>query len=634
MNLHEFYIGKAFDAYEYFGAHLTKNGVLFRVYAPNAEKIEVIGEFNDWDGTEDEMIQDAQSGVFECVQKDAKPGIMYKYRIYQPDGIVMDRFDPYSFGSQVRPDTASVIVDLEDYHFSDEAWMKKRSKNYDLPVNIYEVHAGSWRKNEADEENGWYHYQELGKQLIPYVKEMGYTHVEFLPLTEHPADCSWGYQASGYFCPTSRYGTAKELMEMVDLFHKEGIGVIMDFVPVHFIADTYALNKFDGTALYEYADDDKGYSEWGTCNFNYYRGEVRSFLQSSANFWMEKFHFDGIRMDAVASMLYLDYDRPDGQWCPNKNGGRENLEAIDFLRHLNEAVFEKFPDALMIAEESTAWPMVTKPTCDGGLGFNFKWNMGWMNDMLSYMSMDPLFRSGNHDKLTFSFFYCFSENYVLPISHDEVVHGKCSMIGKMSGGYDQKFDSYRAFLGYMMAHPGKKLLFMGQEFAQMKEWNYQQQLDWMLLDYPKHNTMLKYTRKLNRFYAEHPPLWERDDSWDGFSWIANDDYQQSVIAFRRFDDKGEELIVVCNFVPVERREYRIGVPYKGSYKLLFNSDATEFGGSGAAEKAVKSEAIPMHGFDNSIALTLTPLSTMFFKPVPYKKRRSTKKSAPPKAAQK
>ena len=366
MNLHEFYIGKAFDAYEYFGAHLTKNGVLFRVYAPNAEKIEVIGEFNGWDGTEDEMIQDAQSGVFECVQKDAKPGMMYKYRIYQPDGIVMDRFDPYSFGSQVRPDTASVIVDLEDYHFSDEAWMQKRSKNYDLPVNIYEVHAGSWRKNEADEENGWYHYQELGKQLIPYVKEMGYTHVEFLPLTEHPADCSWGYQASGYFCPTSRYGTARELMEMVDLFHKEGIGVIMDFVPVHFIADTYALNKFDGTALYEYADDDKGYSEWGTCNFNYYRGEVRSFLQSSANFWMEKFHFDGIRMDAISNAIYWQGDSSKGI----------NEGALDFIKCMNSGLQKLHPSVMLIAEDSTNFPKVTAPVEYDGLGFDYKWDMG------------------------------------------------------------------------------------------------------------------------------------------------------------------------------------------------------------------------------------------------------------------
>ena len=413
MNLHEFYIGKAFDAYEYFGAHITKDGVLFRVYAPCAEKIELIGEFNDWDGSEDEMIQDAQSGVFECVQEDAEPGMMYKYRIYQKDGIVLDRFDPYSFGSQVRPDTASIIVDLDQYHFSDSAWIKKRCKNYDLPVNIYEVHAGSWRKNEADEENGWYHYNELARQLIPYIKEMGYTHVEFLPLTEHPADCSWGYQASGYFCPTSRYGTAGELMEMVDLFHKEGIGVIMDFVPVHFIADTYALNKFDGTALYEYADDDKGYSEWGTCNFNYYRGEVRSFLQSSANFWMEKFHFDGIRMDAISNAIYWQGDSSKGI----------NEGALDFIKCMNSGLQKLHPSVMLIAEDSTNFPKVTAPVEYDGLGFDYKWDMGWMNDTLDYFRIHPYDRKFHYHKLSFSMMYFYNEHYLLPFSHDEVVHG-------------------------------------------------------------------------------------------------------------------------------------------------------------------------------------------------------------------
>ncbi|WP_281528108.1 1,4-alpha-glucan branching protein GlgB [Ruminococcus champanellensis] len=631
-----FLSGKNCKSYLFFGAHtISSKGTqyhCFRVWAPHARSVSLVGDFNRWDRSQTPM-HAIGGGVWECCIPRLEQFAAYKYSIEGRDGKIRMKADPYGAHYETRPATASKIYE-SSYEWKDDAWRKaKRQRNiYKSPVNVYEVHFNSWRTNP---DGSFLDYRTFAKQMIPYLQKMSYTHIEFMPLTEYPYDGSWGYQVTGYFAPTSRFGTPDDFRAMVDAFHAAGIGVILDWVPAHFPKDEHGLFEFDGGCCYEYEDVRKGeHFAWGTKVFDYGRPEVCSFLISSACCWFEEFHIDGLRVDAVASMLYLDYDRPDGQWCPNKNGGRENLEAIDFLRHLNEAVFEKFPDALMIAEESTAWPMVTKPTCDGGLGFNFKWNMGWMNDMLSYMSMDPLFRSGNHDKLTFSFFYCFSENYVLPISHDEVVHGKCSMIGKMSGGYDQKFDSYRAFLGYMMAHPGKKLLFMGQEFAQMKEWDYQHQLDWMLLDYPKHNTMLKYTRKLNRFYAEHPPLWERDDSWDGFSWIANDDYQQSVIAFRRFDDKGEELIVVCNFVPVERREYRIGVPYKGSYKLLFNSDATEFGGSGAAEKAVKSEAIPMHGFDNSIALTLAPLSTMFFKPVPYKKRRSTKKSAPPKAAQK
>ncbi|WP_276796947.1 1,4-alpha-glucan branching protein GlgB [Ruminococcus champanellensis] len=631
-----FLSGKNCKSYLFFGAHtISSKGTqyhCFRVWAPHARSVSLVGDFNRWDRSQTPM-HAIGGGVWECCIPRLEQFAAYKYSIEGRDGKIRMKADPYGAHYETRPATASKIYE-SSYEWKDDTWRKaKRQRNiYKSPVNVYEVHFNSWRTNP---DGSFLDYRTFAKQMIPYLQKMSYTHIEFMPLTEYPYDGSWGYQVTGYFAPTSRFGTPDDFRAMVDAFHAAGIGVILDWVPAHFPKDEHGLFEFDGGCCYEYEDVRKGeHFAWGTKVFDYGRPEVCSFLISSACCWFEEFHVDGLRVDAVASMLYLDYDRPDGQWCPNKNGGRENLEAIDFLRHLNEAVFEKFPDALMIAEESTAWPMVTKPTCDGGLGFNFKWNMGWMNDMLSYMSMDPLFRSGNHDKLTFSFFYCFSENYVLPISHDEVVHGKCSMIGKMSGGYDQKFDSYRAFLGYMMAHPGKKLLFMGQEFAQMKEWDYQQQLDWMLLDYPKHNTTLKYTRKLNRFYAEHPPLWERDDSWDGFSWIANDDYQQSVIAFRRFDDKGEELIVVCNFVPVERREYRIGVPYKGSYKLLFNSDATEFGGSGAAEKAVKSEAIPMHGFDNSIALTLAPLSTMFFKPVPYKKRRSTKKSAPSKAAQK
>ena len=633
MNLHEFYIGKAFDAYEYFGAHITKDGVLFRVYAPCAEKIELIGEFNDWDGSEDEMIQDAQSGVFECVQEDAEPGMMYKYRIYQKDGIVLDRFDPYSFGSQVRPDTASIIVDLDQYHFSDSAWIKKRCKNYDLPVNIYEVHAGSWRKNEADEENGWYHYNELARQLIPYIKEMGYTHIELMPLAEYPFDGSWGYQGIGYFAPTSRFGTPYDFMKMIDLFHLAGIGVILDWVPAHFPRDEAGLFEFDGGPSYEYSDPKKAdHLTWGTRVFDYSKGEVKSFLISNALYWIEKYHVDGLRVDAVASMLYLDYDRRDGEWTPNKFGGKENLEAVQFFKDLNTAVFGRNPNTLMIAEESTSWPMVTKPASDGGLGFNFKWNMGWMNDMLKYMALDPIDRAFHHDMLTFSFFYAFSENFILPISHDEVVHGKASLINKMYGGdIDNKFKQCKLFMAYMMAHPGKKLLFMGADFAQFREWDYENGLEWFMVDeYENHRNYLNYSKNLNHFYLDHPQFWERDFSWEGFSWISNDDFKQSIIIFRRFDKNGGEVIVVCNFVPVERKSYCFGVPYWGSYTEVFNSSSVD--GSPCTNGTVKAVDEKMHGFDQSVCIDIPAFSCMYFtvkkeeRPVPEKKAENKKKT--------
>ena len=622
--LYLFYQGKNSEAYKFFGVHSAENNNskchCFRVWAPNAKNVSVVGDFNKWDRNANYMEKIAD-GVWETFISGLSQFDSYKYCIETPKGKFLLKSDPYAHHFETRPGTASKIYECS-YKCTDEKWIYEKSKRiiYKSPVNIYEVHLGSWMHDDNDNPLS---YVSFAEKIIPYMKKMSYTHIELMPLTEFPFDGSWGYQVTGYFAPTSRFGTPDDFKRMVDMFHNAGLGIIIDWVPAHFPKDACGLYEFDGTCCYEYTDERKSeHKSWGTRVFDYGKGEVCSFLISSANYWISEFHIDGIRVDAVASMLYLDYDRRDGEWCPNIYGGKENLEAIEFLKRLNEAVFLKNPDVLMIAEESTAWPMVTKPTDIGGLGFNFKWNMGWMNDMLQYMSLDPIYRAFNHDKLTFSFFYCFSENYVLPISHDEVVHGKCSMLEKMPGSYEQKCSSYRAFLAYMMAHPGKKLLFMGQEFAQTAEWNYQSQLDWNALKEDKHKKIHFYSEKLNKFYYENAPLWQNDDSWQGFSWISNDDYRQSVIAFRRFDDNGGELIVVCNFVPVERNDYKIGVPFEGEYKLVFNSDAVEFGGEGITSELMKSKSYPMHGFDDSISLDLAPLSVIYLKPYPYQKPKS------------
>ena len=615
--LYLFHEGSNSNAYEYFGSHRkNKNTVVFRVWAPDAKNVSVTGDFNDWSETENPMKQLKNSGgVWEAEIKNIKPYDMYKYCITAADGRTLMKCDPYGFHMETRPGTATKYYEIDDcYEWHDEKWVEGRNgKNIDeSPVNIYEIHAGSWKQYD---DGNFYSYRALADSLVPYVKKMGYTHIEFMPLTEYPFDGSWGYQVTGYFAATSRYGEPKDLMYLVDKCHENGIGVILDWVPAHFPKDANGLYEFDGGPLYEYSDPRKGeHYGWGTRVFDFGKNEVRSFLMSSASFWLKKYHLDGIRIDAVASMLYLDYDRKDGEWVPNKNGGNENLEAVEFLQKLNENIFRDFPYAMMIAEESTSWPMVTKPVFSGGLGFNFKWNMGWMNDILRYFSLDGFFRKYNHDCITFSMFYAFSENFVLPISHDEVVHGKKSLIDKMPGSYDEKFAGVRAFLGYMMAHPGKKLMFMGQEFGQFIEWNYEKGLDWLLLDYPKHRALQNYFKKINEFYKANPAFWQIDYSWEGFSWISSDDKDNSVIAFRRIDEKGKEIIVVCNFTNVERCDYRIGIPKKGAYKIVFNSDDVDFGGEGKGNKGkLKTESINMHGFEQSISLDLPPMSAIYIK---------------------
>ena len=629
-----FYSGRDCRAFDYMGAHPFvqdgEQGYLFRVYAPEAEKVSVMGEFNDWNRDADYMMRDEQ-GIWEKFIPNIPEYAAYKYSVWAKSGDVFDKSDPYGFHFETRPGNATKAYDIDGYEWGDASWLDWRKKHlpYSNPVNIYECHLGSWKMHE---DGNFYSYRQLADELVPYVKEMGYTHIEFMPLTEYPFDGSWGYQVIGYFAATSRYGTPKDLMYLIDKAHQAGLGVIMDWVPAHFPKDGCGLVEFDGSHLYEYADPLKmEHKEWGTRVFDYGKVSTRNLLFSSAMFWIEKFHMDGLRVDAVASMLYLDYNR-QGEWRPNVHGGRENLEAVDFLRLLNEYILTDHPDVMMIAEESTAWPMVTKPGYDGGLGFNFKWNMGWMNDMLCYCSADPFFRKDMHDKITFSFMYAFSENYILPLSHDEVVHGKCSLISKMPPPYENQFGGLRALYGYMAAHPGKKMLFMGGEFAQFSEWAYQRGLDWMLLDYPAHRQMQAYVKALNHFYLATPQLWEQDTDWRGFEWISHEDNRNNIIAFRRVAKDGSDIVVVVNFSPEKQQEYRIGVPITGTYEEIFTSDKTEFGGSGMANGKLKTENKPMHGQEQSIVLKIPRFGVLFFKGKARAKRRTKAEIEAAKAA--
>ena len=622
-DLHLFAEGKHYRSYERLGAHLGHvdgvSGTHFAIWAPNARRVSVIGDFNGWDPETNPMQVRSEVGVWECFVPGIGHGALYKYHILSNHGDYRgDKADPYGFAAEIRPQTASKVWDLSGFEWHDAEWMAQRAGRnaHDAPILIYEVHLGSWMR-VPEEGNRWLTYRELADKLADYVHEMGFTHVEFLPVSEHPFDGSWGYQTVGYFAPTSRFGKPQDFMYLVDTLHRRGIGVILDWVPAHFPSDGHGIGYLDGTHLYEHADPRRGkHPEWGTLVFNYGRWEVRNFLISNALFWFDKYHLDGLRVDAVASLLYLDYGRREGEWIPNRYGGRENIEAVEFLRIFNERVYGEYPGVMTVGEESTAWPMISRPTYLGGLGFGFKWNMGWMHDMLDYMSEEPIHRSYHHKHLTFSLLYAFSENFVLPFSHDEVVHHKGSMIGKMPGDDWQKFANLRLLYGYMMGHPGKKLLFMGNEFGQWREWNHDESLDWHLLAYPLHRGLQRWVRDLNTLCRGEPALYELDFERAGFEWIDCSDSQSSVISFLRRGRKPEDLLVfVCNFTPVPRYNYRIGIPYGGEWRELVNSDATSYGGSGLGNGGgVTASPAPMHGRLYSLNLTLPPLSTLAFKP--------------------
>ena len=615
--LEVFHTGDSVRAYDFLGAHLVnrndKNGVVFRVWAPTARNVSVAGDFNNWNN-EANYMYNIGYGVWEVFVEGVKQFCTYKYCIESEYGDRLMKADPYAFHAQTRPGQASVVYDIESYSWNDSEWFNKRKENNisSSPMNIYEIHAGSWRKYP---DGNFFNYQKLADELIPYLKEMHYTHVQLMPIMEYPYDGSWGFQTTGYYAPTSRYGTPSDFMAFVDKLHGEGIGVILDWVPSNFPTDDFGLARFDGSPLYESNDPKTSKRDsWGTCLFNYARFEVTSFLVSCAMFWLDKYHIDGLRIGALSSMLYLDYGKTEGEWEPNKFGGKENLDAVDFVKRLNTAVHMYHPDVMMFAEENTSWPKLTHKIEDGGLGFDFKWNMGWMNDMLHYMSLNSMWRPFNHDSLTFSFYYAFSEKFLLPISHDEVSHGKGSLIKQMPGKYDEQFAGVRAFITYMYAHPGKKLVFMGTEIGQFDEWNHEEAIQWDLLEFEKHKKLRTLFKELNKFYLDCKPLYELDTVWKGFDWIHHDDYTNSVIAFKRTDKNGDEIVSVCNFQPIRRDEYCIGVPKYGLYDEVFNSDEERFGGSGVVNgNNIKTEVMKIHGFDQGLSLTLPPLSVIYLR---------------------
>jgi 1,4-alpha-glucan branching enzyme len=609
-------------AFEKLGAHFAeregRRGVHFAVWAPNARIVSVIGDFNQWNPVANVM-RPTPAGIWEGFVPDIGQGAVYKYHVEsQYDEFKVDKADPYGFAAEIRPQTASRVWNLESYSWHDSSWMATRSRSNSLnsPLSIYEMHLGSWRR-VPDEGNRWLTYREIAPLLADYLHDAGFTHVELLPVTEHPFDGSWGYQTIGYFAPTSRFGTPADFMYFVDYLHQHGIGVILDWVPAHFPKDEAGLGYFDGTHLYEHADPRKGeHPDWNTFVFNYGRNEVQNFLISNALFWLDKYHVDGLRVDAVASMLYLDYGRREGQWIPNRYGGKENIEAIHFLRMLNERVYGEFPDVVIIAEESTAWPQVSRPIYVGGLGFGLKWNMGWMHDVLDYMSQDPVFRCYHHNQITFGLLYAFTENFVLPFSHDEVVYGKGSMLRKMPGDEWRKFANLRLLYGFMFGHPGKKLLFMGDEFGQWSEWNHDASLEWHLLEKPPHLGLKRWVRDLNTLYRGAAMLYELDFDAAGFEWVDCTDFQRSIISFlRRGRNPDDRLLFVCNFTPMVRQNYRVGVPSGGPWKEVLNSDAVLYGGSGQGNFGVLSAApLPMHGRSFSLNMTLPPLGMVVFRP--------------------
>jgi 1,4-alpha-glucan branching enzyme len=611
LDLHLFAEGRHEQIYNKLGAHVTKNGtvkgVAFAVWAPHASGVSVVGDFNNWDGRVHQMRKLPQSGVWELFIPDLEEGILYKFEIHRQRNLPFLKADPYAQFTEVPPDTSSILY-RSTYKFRDAKWMKAREtrEHFRRPLAIYEVHFGSWRRN-IEEGNRPFTYREMAKPLADYVSEMGFTHVEFLPLKEHPYGPSWGYQVSYYYAPSARYGTPDDFRYLIDHLHQRGIGVIMDWVPAHFPKDAFALARFDGSALYEHLDPRKGqHPDWGTYIFNYGRNEVRNFLIANALYWFKEFHLDGLRVDAVASMLYLDYSRNEGEWEPNVFGGRENLEAISMLKELNEVTHRECPGTMMIAEESTAWPAVSHPVYLGGLGFDFKWNMGWMHDTLKYFQTDPLFRAGNHNALTFGLVYAWSENFILPFSHDEVVHMKGSLLNKMPGTQEQKFATLRALYAYMWAHPGKKLLFMGGEFGQWREWTETESLDWHLLDDALHSGVQKLIRDLNRIYLDEESLWQADGEAAGFEWIDVDNAAENIVAFIRKSSAGKHIICVANFSAVTRKAYRLGLPHEGQYKVVINT-------TDAATADLESEPVPSHGRAHSVLINLPPLTTMWLK---------------------